>query len=113
MAVDLAQGMWASLASALHLLVTVPDTLVATTDVWAAEPEPKGINTEGVVGFFASKIAPILLAILGVIFIGRASKGEISRVLTSSAIAIVGLGFIAGAATLFFVGEYLIKLMFE
>jgi len=77
------------------------------------EPEPGSINTEGIVSFFASKIAPILLAVLGVIFIGRASKGEISKVLTSSAIAIVGLAFIAGAATLFFVGESLIKLLFE
>ncbi|GAA2518935.1 hypothetical protein [Pilimelia columellifera] len=83
------------------------DLLVAL----AAAP-PKGINTEGVVGFFASKVAPILLAVLGVIFIGRASRGEISKVLTSSAIAIVGLAFIAGAATLFFIGEYLIGLIF-
>ncbi|MFI5493328.1 hypothetical protein [Actinoplanes sp. NPDC051859] len=75
--------------------------------------EPKGINTEGVVTFFASNIAPILLAVLGVIFIGRASRGEISKVLTSSAIAIVGLAFIAGAATLFFVGDYLINLIFS
>ncbi|HZN74431.1 MAG TPA: hypothetical protein VFC00_22410 [Micromonosporaceae bacterium] len=79
----------------------------------APAPEPGSINTEGIVSFFASKIAPILLAVLGVIFIGRASKGEISKVLTSSAIAIVGLAFIAGAATLFFVGESLIKLLFE
>lgn len=79
----------------------------------AATPNPKGINTQGVVGFFASNIAPILLAVLGVIFIGRASRGEISKVLTSSAIAIVGLAFIAGAATLFFVGDYLINLIFS
>lgn len=78
-----------------------------------AAPAPKGINTQGVVTFFASNIAPILLAVLGVIFIGRASRGEISKVLTSSAIAIVGLAFIAGAATLFFVGDYLINLIFS
>jgi hypothetical protein len=77
-----------------------------------AAPEPKGINTEAIVTFFASNIAPILLAVLGIIFIGRASRGEISKVLTSSAIAIVGLAFIAGAATLFFVGDYLISLIF-
>ena len=77
-----------------------------------AAPDKPGINTEGVVTFFASNIAPILLAVLGVIFIGRASRGEISKVLTSSAIAIVGLAFIAGAATLFFVGDYLIDLIF-
>src|SRR2546421_12738810 len=74
---------------------------------------PGEINTEGILTFFASKIAPILLAILGVIFIGRASKGEVSRVLTSSAIAIIGLAFIAGAVSLFFVGDYLINLAFK
>ena len=37
-------------------------------------------------------LVPILLAVLGVIFISRAGKGEMSKVLTSSAIAIVGLG---------------------
>ena len=83
---------------------------LAQSSVLAAEPT--GINTEGVVTFFASNIAPILLAVLGVIFIGRASRGEISKVLTSSAIAIVGLAFIAGAATLFFVGDYIIDLLF-
>jgi hypothetical protein len=76
-------------------------------------PAPGEINTEGILTFFASKIAPILLAVLGVIFIGRASKGEVSRVLTSSAIAIIGLAFIAGAATLLIVGDSLIKLVFK
>ena len=85
----------------------------AFQQVTLAAPAPKGINTQGVVTFFASNIAPILLAVLGVIFIGRASRGEISKVLTSSAIAIVGLAFIAGAATLFFVGDYLINLIFS
>ncbi|NJC69197.1 hypothetical protein HC031_05615 [Planosporangium thailandense] len=74
---------------------------------------PGEINTEGILTFFASKIAPILLAVLGVIFIGRASRGEVSRVLTSSAIAIIGLAFIAGAATLLVVGDSLIKLVFK
>jgi hypothetical protein len=99
-AIELAQAVWSGTA---HALALVP----------AAEPAPKSINTEGIVTFFASKIAPILLAVLGVIFIGRAGKGEISKVLTSSAIAIVGLAFIAGAATLFFVGDFLIGLIFE
>jgi hypothetical protein len=76
-------------------------------------PAPKEINTDGIVLFFASKVAPVLLAVLGAFFIARASRGEVSRVLTSSAIAIIGLAFIAGAATLFFVGESLINLMFK
>ena len=75
-------------------------------------PTPE-LNTDGLVSFFASKVAPILLAVLGVIFIGRASKGEVSKVLTSSAIAIIGLVFIAGAVSLFFVGDYLINLAFK
>lgn len=102
-AMELVEAVWTGTTHTLHTLVTS----------YAAEPAPKGVNTEGIVTFFASKIAPILLAVLGVIFIGRASRGEISKVLTSSAIAIVGLAFIAGAATLFFVGEYLINLIFQ
>src|ERR687884_488681 len=82
-------------------------------DIGVLAAAPGEINTEGILSFFASKIAPILLAVLGVIFIGRASKGEVSRVLTSSAIAIIGLAFIAGAATLFFVGDSLIDLVFK
>src|SRR5512138_3734833 len=83
----------------------------------AAEPTPAppqgaNINTDGIVQFIATKIAPILLAVLGVIFISRAGKGEMSKVLTSSAIAVVGLAFIAGAGALFFFGEGLIKLIF-
>ena len=71
------------------------------------------INTDGILSFFATKITPILLAVLGIIFIGRASRGEISRVLTSSAIAIIGLAFIAGAATLLFFGGSIINLLFK
>jgi hypothetical protein len=100
---ELVTAAWTTVTRAVDALALIP----------AAEPEPKGIDTENIVTFFASNIAPILLAVLGVIFIGRASKGEISKVLTSSAIAIVGLAFIAGAATLFFVGDYIIDLIFE
>ena len=67
------------------------------------------LNTNGIVTFLGSRIAPILLGFLGVVFIGRASRGEISKVLTSSTIAIVGLAFLAGAGTLFFFGGSLIN----
>lgn len=99
MLIEVSQAMW------VHALPP------PGTDVLAANPGE--INTEGILTFFASKIAPILLAVLGVIFIGRASRGEVSRVLTSSAIAIIGLAFIAGAATLLVVGDSLIKLVFK
>ena len=80
----------------------------------APSPNPgtNGVNTDKVLGFFVKNIVPILLAALGVIFIGRAGKGEMSKVLTSSAIAIVGLAFIAGAGAFFFFGEYLVNLIF-
>jgi hypothetical protein len=106
-ATELVQLAWGAGAHAAGALATIPAQVVT------AAAQPTGINTQGIVTFFASKIAPILLAVLGVIFIGRASRGEISKVLTSSAIAIVGLAFIAGAATLFFIGDYLIKLIFQ
>jgi hypothetical protein len=85
--------------------------------VFTVDPSPTpapgpAIHTDAVVTFIATKIAPILLAALGVIFISRAGKGEMSRVLTSSAIAIIGLAFIAGAGALFFFGESLITLVF-
>lgn len=105
-AIELVQA-WSASAHATDWLTHVPTSLASSA------AEPTGIDTQGIVKFFAGNIAPILLAVLGVIFIGRASKGEISKVLTSSAIAIVGLAFIAGAATLFFVGDYLIDLIFQ
>jgi hypothetical protein len=109
-AAELVQAIWVGAQPALDALALVSAPHAPAV---LAAPEPNDIDTQGVVEFFASKIAPIMLAVLGVIFLGRASKGEISKVLTSSAIAIVGLAFIAGAATLFFVGEYLIGLIFE
>jgi hypothetical protein len=71
------------------------------------------INTQGIIGFFLSKIAPILLAILGLIFIARSNKGEVSRVLTSSTIAIIGIAFIAGAVVLVAVGTGLVDILFS
>jgi|GEM_PF-851959 len=106
------QAVWSNTAHAADVLALASN--VQPRFAPTPGPAPAGdLNTQGIVSFFASKIAPILLAILGVIFIGRASKGEISKVLTSSAIAIVGLAFIAGAATLFIVGDNLIRLLFN
>jgi small-conductance mechanosensitive channel len=103
---ELGQAVWGSTAHAADALAVVAYRLAP------ADPGPT-INTDQVLSFFASKIAPILLGVLGVIFIGRASKGEVSKVLTSSAIAIIGIGFIAGAAALFLVGDSLVRLVFS
>jgi hypothetical protein len=91
-------------------------TLLQAVAVRAVEPTPSPVpspvlNTNGIVSFIATKVTPILLAALGVIFISRAGKGEMSRVLTSSAIAIIGLGFIAGATLLFLFGKHLVNLI--
>jgi len=97
------------------IVTTVSDTAGSVPDVLASSHKPKqptGINTEGVVKFLLSRIAPIFLAVLGLIFIGRAGKGEVSKVVTSSAIAIVGLAFIGGALALIFLGSYLVDLFF-
>ncbi|MFG2037732.1 hypothetical protein [Dactylosporangium sp. NPDC048998] len=102
MLMEIGQAMWGSAARAVDAIALAPPS-----------PEPKTINTDGILTFFTTKIVPILLAALGVIFIGRASKGEVSRVLTSSAIAIIGLAFVAGAASLFFFGDSLVSLIFK
>jgi hypothetical protein len=102
------------LGRAVSTMAQAHNVLAVITGKLAPSPAPgSGINTEQIVSFLGSKIAPILLAVLGVIFIGRAARGEISRVLTSSAIAIIGLAFIAGAVSLFFVGDYLVNLAFK
>ena len=99
--------------------VQVSASFVDTVAAWLAEPTPSDtpvpgpvINTPGIRDFIITKIVPILLAVLGVIFISRAGKGEMSRVLTSSAIAIIGLVFIAGAAALMVFGRGLVDLIF-
>jgi hypothetical protein len=106
---ELIQTLTAALPDAVH---AAGRTLHAIPDTFAATPSPKKVNTEGVVEFLLSRIAPIFLAVLGLIFIGRAGKGEVSKVVTSSAIAIVGLIFIGGALVLIFLGKYLVQLFF-
>lgn len=76
-------------------------------------PAPKELNTDGILNFFITKIVPILLAALGLIFVSRANRGEVSKVLTSSSIAIIGLIFIAGAGSLFFFGGSIVDTLFK
>ena len=94
-----------------HAVQTAIDHARVLADPTPAPAIPPVINTAGILTFFATRIAPILLAVLGVIFIGRAKNGEVNKVVTSSGISIVGLAFLAGAATLFVVGDQLVKLV--
>jgi hypothetical protein len=100
---EFGQALWEHTSHAVDALALAP----------TPNQPPSDINTNGIVTFLGTKIAPILLGILGVVFIGRASRGEISKVLTSSAIAIIGLAFIAGAATLFFFGGTIVGVIFK
>jgi hypothetical protein len=98
----------------IHYLLAVQaaiDHARILADPTPAPAIPPVINTSGILTFFASKIAPILLGFLGVMFIARAKNGEVNRVVTSSGISIVGLAFLAGAATLLVVGGDLVKLV--
>jgi hypothetical protein len=85
--------------------------LVQASGAFLAADDPI-INTDGIVAAITKFVVPLLLAVLGVVFISRAGRGEMSKVLTSSAIAIIGLAFIAGAGVLFLFGERLVKLIF-
>jgi hypothetical protein len=101
----------------MSTLLTAAQTVADHLDIWAAPeptstPEPTGeINTTGILGFFAKAIVPILLGALGVVFMTKAFLGNISQVMSSSMIAIIGLAMLAGATTLFFVGDELVNLM--
>jgi hypothetical protein len=68
------------------------------------------INTAGVVTFAMQWIAPLFLAYLALIFLGRAKGGQVSKVLTSSGIAIVGICFLAGAFVLPLLGDDIVNL---
>jgi uncharacterized membrane protein len=98
-------------------MITVYAAAEAVRAFIGAAPSPSPsptpvINTNGIMGAITKYVVPLLLAALGVVFISRAGKGEMSRVLTSSAIALIGLGFIAGAGLLLAFGGRLADLIF-
>lgn len=79
-------------------------------DVILAAPAPDSTPGKGIfdspafIKFLVQWVAPIFVAVLGVIFLARAKSGEVSKVITSSGIAIVGFCFLAGAFILPTVG---------
>jgi hypothetical protein len=98
-----------------HLAHVVQGFLEAPPSPNATTPPVTGgtVNTEGIKGFFVFQILPILLVGLGALFIARAGRGEVSKVLTSSGIVIIGLIFIGGAASLYLFGDTLAKTFFH
>jgi hypothetical protein len=97
----------------VHAVIDSVRPLFEATPTPTPAPAPTSLNTEGILGFFASRIAPIGLAFLGLVFVGRARRGEVSQVMTSSTIALIGVAFIAGATALVFVGDTLVKLVIQ
>lgn len=103
----------------MNALLTAAQTVADHLDIWAA-PEPTGtpqptgeVNTSGIIGWLVKAIIPILLGGIGVLFVAKSGKGRVSEILTSTAIVIIGLIFVAGAVVLPFVGDYLINVMFN
>ncbi len=100
------------------LLTQASDALVSAWALIAQAPTPEspppsGINTDGIVNFFGMKIAPILVALIGVVILGRANRGQVSQTLTSAGIAGVGALMIAGSTAWFAVGAGLLDVVFQ
>ena len=99
-----------------HLAHLVQGFLEAPTPTPTGTTPPTGggsLNTDGIRNFLIFQVAPIALGILDLIFVFRAQRGEVSRVLTSSGIAIVGLVFMASATGLYFFGDSIAKMLFH
>lgn len=94
--------------------MTKLDLLLLKGYTWLAAPAPTPtpapepgaeIDTSGFMSAIATLVVPVLLAGLGVFAVARANKGEIGRVLTTGAVAGIGIVFIVGAGVFFFVGD--------
>jgi hypothetical protein len=98
------------LAQAVHDLLAGPPP-TPTGSAPAVPPTPKvGFNFDGIKNALKFQVAPILVMILGIVFLSRSARGEWSRTLTSGGIALIGVMFIAGAATFLFAGDWLVSL---
>lgn len=96
---------------AQDLLALAPDPTTPTTTPTTAPASDGGFfNTKGVVTFLTSAIAPVLLAVIGIVFLGWSKQGNISRVMTSSIITFIGITFLGGAFALPFLGDDLVNL---
>lgn len=73
-------------------------------------PNPQ-INTSPVLEFLMQWIAPVILSGLGILVMSRAREGRISQVMTTVAIALLGIAILGGAGTLVFIGDDLVRLV--
>ena len=90
----------------------VVDHGATAINVLAGDAPGGGVNTQGVVTFVATKIVPIVLAVIGLFITGKSAKGNWSEAISTSGIAILGLIFIGGAFLLFAFGDTLARTIF-
>lgn len=97
-----------------QILTHAADMLLAAP---TPEPTPGGeggvqiVNTGGILTFFTQMIAPIIIGIIGVVILARAKSGNVSSIVNTSGIALVGLAFLGGAGALVFLGDDIVRLV--
>jgi hypothetical protein len=70
----------------------------------------RSVNTDGILKFMITTVAPILLAALGIVVLARSRRGEMSATMNSTAIALVGIALLGGATSLVFLGGWLVDM---
>lgn len=94
----------------MHPLITAAAAVLA-----APSPAPgtgTGINTNGILGWLASVLLPILIAGAGVFIVCLASGGKLSRVVSVAGIVILGVIFFGSAGVLALFGTDIVHVIF-
>lgn len=73
---------------------------------------PMALNSNGITAWVQSNIVPLLLLVVGLGILTRSRKGNLSEVMTTSMIAIIGIIFIVGAAGFIAFGEQMSGIVF-
>lgn len=99
----------------IHQILTHLGEVLAAPAPAPSPTAPVGsgiVNTDGIVKTFATVIAPIIIAAIGIGILMRASRGQVSQSLTSTFIVVLGLCLMASAGALFLVGDKIVNLVF-
>lgn len=96
-----------------QLMTHLADVALAAPSAPPAQPSSTIVDTNAIIGFFASVIAPIIAAILGIVIMARARSGRVSESLTSSGVFILGIFFLGGAGVLVAFGDDLANLILQ
>lgn len=96
---------------AQHFLELAPTPTPSVTPTGNPAGDTMIINTEGIVAAAVKFILPIFSVFIGFVIAGRARRGRVSEVATTSGVYIWGLLFIAGGPLLFVFGDRLVHLI--